>query len=122
MMIRTNFLNNRAYNQAAREGRWIMYMNVRIPDALGNKLQHIADETGRTKSYYIRKAIEAFIEDREDYLLAVSRLEEKNATYHTLEEVIKHLGLENKAARKSRKRTQKVRKIRTRKNNRFSHK
>lgn len=51
---------------------------VRLPDELEKKLEHLSKETGRSKSYYMIKALEKFIEDREDYLLAVARLEEAN--------------------------------------------
>jgi len=51
---------------------------VRLPKELAVQLEMIANETHRSKSYYVRKALEKFLEDREDYLLAVARLEEKN--------------------------------------------
>ena len=51
---------------------------VRLPDELENKLEHLSQETGRSKSYYMKKALEKYLEDREDYLLAIARLEESN--------------------------------------------
>ena len=45
---------------------------VRIPVALDERLTRLAQRTGRSKSYYARKALETFIEDTEDYLLAVA--------------------------------------------------
>lgn len=51
---------------------------VRLPKELETKLERVANETHRSKSYYIRKALEQFLEDREDYLLAAARLEEEN--------------------------------------------
>ena len=51
---------------------------VRLPKELEAQLERVASETHRSKSYYIRKALEHFLEDREDYLLAIARLEEKN--------------------------------------------
>jgi RHH-type rel operon transcriptional repressor/antitoxin RelB len=77
-------------------------MNVRISEKLDSKLQHLVEETGRTKSYYIRKAVESFMEDREDYLLAVARLEEGGPT-STLEEVIKELGMADNIQSKGKK-------------------
>lgn len=50
---------------------------VRLPKELEEQLERVASETHRSKSYYIRKALEQYLEDREDYLLAVARLEEK---------------------------------------------
>jgi RHH-type rel operon transcriptional repressor/antitoxin RelB len=80
-----------------------MHVSARIPEKMGHKIEDIAEKTGRTKSYYVRKALEKFIEDQEDYLIAVQRLKENNPTY-TLEDVIKELGLDNKNRRKSKKR------------------
>ena len=51
---------------------------VRLPINVEHRLTLLAEKTGRSKSYYIRKAIENFLEDEEGYLLAVTRLEEKN--------------------------------------------
>jgi RHH-type rel operon transcriptional repressor/antitoxin RelB len=65
---------------------------VRLPEQLEHRLSKLADRTGRTKTYYIKKAVEEFLEDREDYLLAVAVLEQKNPSV-PLDEVIKELGL-----------------------------
>lgn len=67
---------------------------LRLPKELEQRLVVLAQKTGRTKSYYAKKAIEEFLEDREDYYLAVERLQE-NMPAIPLEEVIKKLGLEN---------------------------
>jgi len=67
---------------------------VRIPKALDDRLESFAKKTDRSKSYYVRKAIETFLEDREDYLVAVSRLEDKSPRI-PLEKVIKDLDLED---------------------------
>jgi RHH-type rel operon transcriptional repressor/antitoxin RelB len=72
----------------------IKMITVRLPKKLENRLKTLASKTGRTKTYYIIKAIERFLEDREDYLLAVAVLEEKNPSI-SLEEVIKKLDLES---------------------------
>ena len=49
---------------------------VRISRALDERLDALAVKTGRRKSYYASKAIEQYLEDCEDYLLAVSAYEE----------------------------------------------
>ena len=67
---------------------------VRLPEQLEHRLTNLADQTGRTKTYYVKKAIEEFLEDREDYLLAISVLEQKNPSV-PLDEVIKELGLDD---------------------------
>lgn len=67
---------------------------VRLPDDLEYKLDHLAKETGRSKSYYLKIALEKFMEDREDYLLAVARLEEKTPRI-PYEKMRKELGLDD---------------------------
>lgn len=51
---------------------------IRLSDETEKRITDLAQRTGRSKSYYVRKAIESYLEDQEDYLSAISRLEEKN--------------------------------------------
>lgn len=67
---------------------------VRIPKKLGDKLAALAKKTGRTQSYYMRQALEEWLEDQEDYLLAMQRLSEKGERI-PFEKVVKDLGLED---------------------------
>jgi RHH-type rel operon transcriptional repressor/antitoxin RelB len=53
---------------------------VRIPVALDERLTRLAAKTGRSKTYYARKALETFLQDTEDYLLAVASYESSNKT------------------------------------------
>lgn len=66
---------------------------VRLDMETETRLATLSRETGRSKSYYVKQAIDAFLEDREDYLLAVSVLE-RNEPRKSLSEVRKELGLE----------------------------
>lgn len=50
-------------------------LNIRIPDNLGKRLGVLAIKTGRTKSYYVRAALEEKLEELEDYFLAMQALE-----------------------------------------------
>lgn len=69
---------------------------VRLPTALEERLATLAEETGRTKSYHVREALEEYIQDMEDVCIAEKRLEDiragRSRTY-TLEEVEAELGL-----------------------------
>ena len=65
---------------------------VRLDSEIENRLAQLAHETGRSKSYYVKQAIESFLEDREDYLLALAVLEREEPR-KTLTEVRKELGL-----------------------------
>ncbi len=55
-------------------------LTIRLDAELEARLNELAEATGRTKSYYVRQAIEEFLEDRADYLIAVSLLEENEPT------------------------------------------
>lgn len=72
---------------------------VRIPRALEDRLARISQRTGRAKSYYASKALERYLEDMEDHLLAAAALEEmktKKKKGRSLEQVAKRLGLAGK--------------------------
>ncbi len=51
---------------------------VRLPDNLLHKLESIAKQINRTKSYIIRKAIEIYVKDHADYQIALDRLNDKD--------------------------------------------
>ena len=61
---------------------------IRLPSDIEDRLASLAIKTGRTKTYYARKAILEFIEDMEDTYLALERLEtvQKTWTQKDLEE------------------------------------
>lgn len=67
-------------------------MTVRLDPEVDARLGELAEATGRTKSYYVRQAIEQFLEDRADYLLAVAILE-KNEPTIGVEELRRELGI-----------------------------
>lgn len=82
---------------------------VRISRALNERLDALAAKTGRRKTYYASKAIEQYLEDREDYLLAVAAYEEsKGKKTYSLEEVVKELDLDRPLHRTRAQRTQKA--------------
>jgi len=69
-------------------------LTVRLSSKLENRLNRLAKRTGRPKAYYAKKAIEEFLDEQEDYLIAVARLEDYLPPI-PLAEVIKQLGLEH---------------------------
>jgi len=69
-------------------------LTIRLNDDLENRLIALSQKTGRPKSYYVRQAIQAFLEEKEDYLLAISRLEKNNPRI-SLAELEKKLGLDS---------------------------
>jgi RHH-type transcriptional regulator, rel operon repressor / antitoxin RelB len=48
---------------------------IRLEPELDARLDKLAQETGRSKSYYAEEAIRQYLEDREDYLLGIEVLE-----------------------------------------------
>ena len=68
---------------------------VRLPKELDERLAEVAKATGRTKSYHARRAIAAWLDEREDYLIACQRLEEveRGGRTRSLDEVKRELGL-----------------------------
>ena len=54
----------------------MMSLNIRIPDDLAIRLGDLAEQTGRTKSYYLRAALEEKLEEMEDYFLALQAIQE----------------------------------------------
>ena len=65
---------------------------VRLDPAMEKRLERLAHETGRSKSYYVKQAIESLLEEQEDYLLALAALERKEPR-KSHDEVGKELGL-----------------------------
>ena len=47
---------------------------VRLDKELEERLERLAELTGRTKTFYAREAIEAHLDDLEDFYLAEERL------------------------------------------------
>jgi RHH-type rel operon transcriptional repressor/antitoxin RelB len=48
---------------------------VRIPDEMETRLEELAKLTGRPKSFYVREALQAHLEEIEDTYTALYRLE-----------------------------------------------
>lgn len=72
--------------------------SLRLPEEMNSRLNELAKETGRSKTFYILKALEEYLEDIEDIYLAEKILEGVRAgriKVHSSEEVEKRLGLEN---------------------------
>jgi RHH-type rel operon transcriptional repressor/antitoxin RelB len=63
---------------------------LRLPPEVEKRLDDLARQTGRTKSFYAREAILRHIEDLEDYHLAQRRLRRSGKSV-SLEELEKEL-------------------------------
>ena len=67
-------------------------MTVRLEDELDERLGNLARETGRTKSYYTKLALQEFLDEQEDYVLGIAALERREPTI-SLEALEKELDL-----------------------------
>ncbi len=72
-------------------------VSLRLPDDVSQRLQNLAQMTGRSKTYYMVEAIREHLDDLEDLYLAEQRLIDiRSGKTQTvpLEEVMKRDGLE----------------------------
>lgn len=65
---------------------------LRLSNQMEERLETLANKTGRTKSYYAKLAIEEFLENQEDYFIAVERLRD-NLPSIPFNEVLQKLGI-----------------------------
>ena len=67
-------------------------VSIRIPDDIHEQLEEIAEDTDRSKSYLIKKAIEKYLEEFADYQLALDRINDKDDEIISSKELRKRLG------------------------------
>lgn len=71
-------------------------VSLRLPDDVSERLQQLADRTGRSKTHYMIEAIREHLADLEDVHLAEQRLTEwraGKAQATPLDELMKQYGL-----------------------------
>ncbi|MBF0463317.1 MAG: TraY domain-containing protein [Magnetococcales bacterium] len=71
-------------------------ISIQLPEDVLNRLQELAQRTGRSKTFYMIEAIRNQLDDLEDLYVAEQRMVEIRAgrsKTHTLEEVEHSLGL-----------------------------
>lgn len=73
-----------------------MPVSLRLPEDISSRLQNLAQQTGRSKTFYMIEAIREHLEDMEDLYIAEQCMIEiragRSKTY-TLEEVMREHGL-----------------------------
>ena len=69
-------------------------LSIRLSEQTEKRLEKLSRKTGRTKTYYVREAVEQHLDDLEDMYLSLSRLE-KPAKRWKLEDLEKGLDLDN---------------------------
>jgi len=68
-------------------------ISVRLPKELLKRLDAVAEETERPRTYIIQKALEAYIEEYADLQIALDRLHDKTDAVVSGKELRKSLGL-----------------------------
>lgn len=67
-------------------------LSVRLSREQEMALEQLAEQTGRSKSYYVKQALDEFLEDRADYLVALAAIERDDRRL-TAAEVRRELGI-----------------------------
>ena len=67
-------------------------ITARIPEELNNILNIVSSETDRNKGYIIKKALENYLEEKADILIALARIEKGESTI-SLDEIEKKYAL-----------------------------
>lgn len=67
-------------------------LSVRLTPEQEKALEQLAAETGRNKSYYVKRALDEFLESRADYLLALAAIERDERRFSSAD-VRRELGL-----------------------------
>jgi RHH-type rel operon transcriptional repressor/antitoxin RelB len=70
-------------------------ISLRLPDDIHEQLEDVAEDTDRSKSYLIKKAIEQYLEEYADYQLALDRLNDKDDEIISSKEMRKRLAAGN---------------------------
>lgn len=68
-------------------------ISVRLPDSVAVELGRVAEETERSRSFVIQKAVEAYIDDFADLQVALDRLRDKSDEVVSSDDMRKSLGL-----------------------------
>jgi RHH-type transcriptional regulator, rel operon repressor / antitoxin RelB len=68
-------------------------ISVRLPKDLADRLDGVAKETERPRSYIIQKALESYIDDYADLQVALDRLHDKTDPVVSGKELRKSLGI-----------------------------
>ena len=64
-----------------------MSVTIRLSESMEKRLDELVKLTGRTKTYYIRKALEEKLDEMEDIYISEHRLEEPTTERWSLEEL-----------------------------------
>ncbi len=64
-------------------------VSVRLPEDVAKRLDELAKSLDRPKTYIVTKALREYLEEYEDYLIALNRLNDKDDRVVTRKELVK---------------------------------
>jgi RHH-type rel operon transcriptional repressor/antitoxin RelB len=64
-------------------------VSVRLPEDVAKRLDELAKSLDRPKTYIVTKALKEYLEEYEDYLIALHRLNDKDDKVVSEKELIK---------------------------------
>ena len=67
--------------------------SMRLEEKLDRKLERLAKDTERPKSYFIKKALELYLDEYDEYQIALARRADKDDEALSLAQARKALGL-----------------------------
>ena len=73
-------------------------LTIRLPESLEKRLNTLSSETGRTKSFYVKEALNRYLDEMEDIYLSrqvLERIRQGKEKVYSSEELEKLLELEN---------------------------
>jgi RHH-type rel operon transcriptional repressor/antitoxin RelB len=70
-------------------------VSIRLPDDMADSLKSLSETIDRSKAYIIKKALQAYLEDYSDYLIAQERLNDKNDKVVSCDEMRELIGLQD---------------------------
>ena len=79
-------------------------LNVRISDALAERLDRLSMKTRWPNGFYVKELLEEHLAEYEDRYLALERLNDRNAKHYATDEVEEILGQSGEVARKNGRR------------------
>lgn len=68
-------------------------LSVRLSDEMQSKLDGLANATKRPKSFFVKEALENYLDDMVDYYEVQSRTQDKNRNLISIEELEKALNV-----------------------------
>ena len=67
-------------------------ISIRLPEEMEKRINNLAKSTQRSKSFFIKEALNNYLEDMEDYYEALKRDTDPEQNLISLEELKKALG------------------------------